>query len=174
VLRGADNERVQSFGHQRLTTFGIGRDLTADQWRAVFRQLAARGLLDVDAEGYGSLLLTAAATPVLRGEEQLWLRRERRAPTAPKGSTKRERGAEIAPADSGLWDALRACRKRLAAELNVPPYVIFHDATLRAMLENRPTTANELRAISGVGDSKLERYGEAFLEVLRESQPAES
>jgi ATP-dependent DNA helicase RecQ len=173
VLRGADNERVRSFGHQRLSTFGIGATLSAEEWRSVFRQLAARGLVDVDAEGYGSLLLTPAATAVLRGEESVWMRRERRATPATKSASKRERAAAaaaaIAPEDSPLWEALRACRKRLATELNVPPYVIFHDATLRAMLESRPTTRDELRAVSGVGDSKLERYGDAFLAVLREA-----
>jgi ATP-dependent DNA helicase RecQ len=167
VLRGASNDRIFSFDHHILSTFGIGKDIAAEQWRSVFRQLVARGLLDVDPEGYGGLRLGAQARPVLRGEESVWLRRDRKAAPV-RAIGKRERGTEVDQADRPLWDALRACRKRLADAQNVPPYVIFHDATLRAMLADRPQNARELRAVSGVGDSKLERYGEAFLAVLRD------
>jgi ATP-dependent DNA helicase RecQ len=99
----------------------------------------------------------------------VWLRRDRKAAPV-RAIGKRERGTEVDEADRPLWDALRACRKRLADAQNVPPYVIFHDATLRAMLAEHPQTARELRAVSGVGDSKLERYGEAFLAVLRDDR----
>ena len=169
VLRGASNDRIISFDHHILSTFGIGKDIAAEQWRSVFRQLVARGLLDVDPEGYGGLRLGAQARPVLRGEESVWLRRDRKAAPV-RAIGKRERGTEVDEADRPLWDALRACRKRLADAQNVPPYVIFHDATLRAMLADRPQNARELRAVSGVGDSKLERYGEAFLAVLRDER----
>jgi ATP-dependent DNA helicase RecQ len=167
VLRGASNDRIFSFDHHLLSTFGIGKDIAAEQWRSVFRQLVARGLLDVDPEGYGGLRLGVQARPVLRGEESVWLRRDRKAAPV-RAIGKRERGTEVDEADRPLWDALRACRKRLADAQNVPPYVIFHDATLRAMLADHPQNARELRAVSGVGDSKLERYGEAFLAVLRD------
>ena len=169
VLRGASNDRIFSFDHHLLSTFGIGKDIAAEQWRSVFRQLVARGLLDVDPEGYGGLRLGAQARPVLRGEESVWLRRDRKAAPV-RAIGKRERGTEVDEADRPLWDALRACRKRLADAQNVPPYVIFHDATLRAMLADHPQNARELRAVSGVGDSKLERYGEAFLAVLRDER----
>ena len=169
VLRGASNDRIFSFDHHLLSTFGIGKDIAAEQWRSVFRQLVARGLLDVDPEGYGGLRLGAQARPVLRAEESVWLRRDRKAAPV-RAIGKRERGTEVDEADRPLWDALRACRKRLADAQNVPPYVIFHDATLRAMLADHPQNARELRAVSGVGDSKLERYGEAFLAVLRDER----
>jgi ATP-dependent DNA helicase RecQ len=169
VLRGASNDRIISFDHHIISTFGIGKDIAAEQWRSVFRQLVARGLLDVDPEGYGGLRLGAQARPVLRGEESVWLRRDRKAAPV-RAIGKRERGTEVDEADRPLWDALRACRKRLADAQNVPPYVIFHDATLRAMLADHPQNARELRAVSGVGDSKLERYGEAFLAVLRDER----
>ena len=167
VLRGAENDRILSFDHHRVSTFGIGKDIPVEQWRSVFRQLVARGYLDVDPEGYGGLRLSAAAKPVLRAEEGVWLRRDRK-PAAVRAIGKRERGAEVEHADEPLWEALRACRKRLADAQNVPPYVIFHDATLSAMLAERPLTPSAMRAVSGVGDSKLERYGEAFLAVLRD------
>jgi ATP-dependent DNA helicase RecQ len=167
VLRGAENERILSFDHHQVSTFGIGKDIPVEQWRSVFRQLVARGFLDVDPEGYGGLRLSAAAKPVLRAEEGVWLRRDRK-PAAVRAIGKRERGAEVDHEDQPLWEALRACRKRLADAQNVPPYVIFHDATLRAMLAERPLTPSAMRAVSGVGDSKLERYGEAFLAVLRD------
>ena len=169
VLRGASNDRIFSFDHHLLSTFGIGKDIAAEQWRSVFRQLVARGLLDVDPEGYGGLRLGVQARPVLRGEESVWLRRDRKAAPV-RAIGKRERGTEVDEADRPLWDALRACRKRLADAQNVPPYVIFHDATLRAMLADHPQNARDLRAVSGVGDSKLERYGEAFLAVLRDER----
>jgi len=166
VLRGVSGDRIFSFDHHRVSTWGIGKDIPAEQWRSVFRQLVARGLLDVDPEGYGGLRLGAAARPVLRGEEQVWLRRDHKKP-ADRGEAKRARETQVEDADRSLWEALRTCRKQLAEAQNVPPYVIFHDATLRAMLAERPQTARELRALAGVGDSKLERYGEAFLAVLR-------
>ena len=165
VLRGSTNERVVSFEHNTLSTYGIGRHLSNDEWRSIFRQLVARGYLDVDAGGFGSLMLNDACRPILRGEQSIHLRREQKSTTS---STTRRSGAEIAPEDQRLWNALRSCRKRLAEEHGVPPYVIFHDATLREMLEQRPTTTSALLAISGVGDSKLKRFGEEFLHTLRE------
>ena len=139
------------------------------QYSALCCESSWRGLLDVDPEGYGGLRLGVQARPVLRGEESVWLRRDRKAAPV-RAIGKRERGTEVDEADRPLWDALRACRKRLADAQNVPPYVIFHDATLRAMLADHPQNARELRAVSGVGDSKLERYGEAFLAVLRDER----
>ena len=169
VLRGSNNEKILSFDHHKLSTYGIGKHLSADEWRSVFRQLVARGFLDVDASGFGSLLLNDACRPVLRGEQAIQLRRDIKATAA---STTRRTPVAVSPEDEGLWFALRACRKRLAEEHGVPPYVIFHDATLREMLEQRPLTPSELLTISGVGDSKLERFGDEFLEVIREHEYA--
>ncbi len=165
VLRGSSNEKINSFNHQTLSTYGIGKHLTADEWKAIFRQLVARGLLDVDAQAYGGLKLNDACRGILRGEEKIQLRRDIKTAAA---AVARKQGVVVDAEDQGLWNALRACRKRLAEEHGVPPYVIFHDATLREMLEFRPTTASQLLSITGVGQSKLERFGDEFLEVIRE------
>jgi ATP-dependent DNA helicase RecQ len=169
VLRGSNNEKVMGFNHHQVSTYGIGQFLSADEWRSVFRQLVARGYLDVDPQGFGSLLLNDSCRALLRGEESIQLRRERKILST--GQTRRA-GVEIAAEDQGLWHALRACRKQLAETLGVPPYVIFHDATLREMLQRRPLNARELLMVNGVGDSKLERFGEEFLAVIREYEYA--
>lgn len=166
VICGKDTERARAQGHDKLSTFGIGRDIDARTWRSVFRQLVARGLLTVDSEGHGSLRLTPECRPLLKGEQTLELRRD---PAGGKKKGKRIRASGAGVVDAArqrLWDALRHCRKRLAEEQGVPPYLIFHDATLMAMLEQRPTSLDALASLSGVGETKLARYGEAFLGVL--------
>ena len=165
VLRGKDDERMRRFGHHRLPTFGAGADLDARQWRSVVRQLVARGLLSVDIDGFGSLRLTAAAAGVLRGDAIVELRRDARPARA---SRKKRAAAGAASGPPGLFEALRARRLELAHSQGVPPYVIFHDATLAAMAEVRPQTLDEMETLSGVGAKKLERYGEIFLCVIRE------
>ena len=165
VLRGKDDERMRRFGHHRLPTFGAGADLDARQWRSVVRQLVARGLLSVDIDGYGSLRLTAAARRVLRGDDAVELRHDARGARAPR--PKRAAGG-AASGPPGLFDALRARRLELAQSQGVPPYIIFHDATLAAMAEARPRTRAEMETLSGVGAKKLERYGDIFLRVIRE------
>jgi ATP-dependent DNA helicase RecQ len=172
VLLGKDDERIRRFGHDRISTFGIGSELGATAWRGVFRQLIARGLLSVDVDGHGGLHLTDACRAVLRGETQLWLRRE--APLA-KGRVKRNGGKSGAStaggfataADRALWDALRELRMALAKAQNVPPYVVFHDATLAEMVRQRPQDPQALAALSGIGERKLAAYGEDFLQVIR-------
>lgn len=166
VLHGVKSERVLALGHDRLSTFGIGLEIEVAQWRSVFRQLVARGLLDVDAEGHGGLRLTEACRPVLRGEQRLLLRQERRQPRQ-KGKPRGAPSAFAAPADQALWEALREKRRELAREQGVPPYVIFNDATLREMVEYRPETLEQLRLLYGVGERKLALYGEEFLAVIR-------
>lgn len=165
VLRGADNEKVNSFAHHQLSTYGIGKHITADEWKSIFRQLVARGFLDVDAQAYGGLKLNDTCRAILRGEETIHLRRDIKVAAA---TVARKQGVAVDAEDQALWNALRACRKRLAEEHGVPPYVIFHDATLREMLEFRPITHDQLLSITGVGQSKLERFGDEFLEVIRE------
>ncbi len=167
VLLGKDDERIKRFGHDRLTTFGIGKELDNNEWRGVFRQLIARGLLAVDLEGHGGLHLTDLSRPVLRGEQRLMLRRD-----AKPEKTKKTKAARAAPgpfagqADQRLWEALRARRLELARKQGVPPYVVFHDATLAAMVERRPRSLEELAHISGVGERKLAAYGTEFLGVI--------
>ncbi|MAR89750.1 MAG: DNA helicase RecQ [Pseudomonadales bacterium] len=164
ILRGSNNERIKQFGHDQLSTYGIGRDLSSNEWRAMVRQLVARGYLQVDADRFGALCLTERCRPLLRGEETLELRKTL---TRPGLSQTRSRGEDMQEQDLPLWHALRACRKQLAEENGVPPYVVFHDATLREMVQQRPISEAALMKISGVGDSKLARFGEAFLDVIR-------
>ena len=168
VLRGSNNEKILSFDHHKLTTYGIGKNLSADEWKSIFRQLVARGLLDVNIDGFGGLILNESCRLYLRGEEKINLRRDIKiAATTPRRANL---GQNIETEDQGLWNALRSCRKRLAEEQGVPPYVIFHDATLREMLEFRPLTPEQLRSITGVGDSKLKRFGDEFLAVIRAAE----
>jgi ATP-dependent DNA helicase RecQ len=167
VLLGRDTDKVRQHGHQQLPTFGVGKDLDERRWRSVFRQLVATGLLDVDIDGYGALRLTEAARPVLRGEAVVHLRVDPEARA--RGGRTRGRGAPAAPADAatdGLFQRLRAWRAARAREQGVPPYVIFHDATLRAIAEARPCDLDALAGIAGIGRSKLERYGEALLAAV--------
>ncbi len=137
VLTGNRSDKVASAGHDHVSTWNIGGEFSAGQWRAIYRQLVARGLLAVDAEGYGALKLTETCRPYLRGERVLQLRKD----AAKAAERTRRDKPQVADADRTLWEALRACRKRLAEEEGVPPYVIFHDATLMDMLALRPGTA---------------------------------
>ena len=167
VLLGKDDERIRRFGHDQLTTFGIGKELDNNEWRGVFRQLIARGLLAVDLEGHGGLCLTDLSRPVLRGDERLMLRRDVKPEKARK--TKAARAARTpyaGEADQRLWEALRERRLELARKQGVPPYVVFHDATLAAMVERRPRTLAEFAHINGVGERKLAAYGGDFLGVI--------
>ncbi len=168
VLRGRDTDRVRRFGHDELPTFGVGADLDANQWRSVFRQLVARGLLSVEIEKYGSIRLTDASWPVLRGEAEVHMRMDVR-----RGAAKRKRKARTPPPapdpatwNEALWDALRARRTELARAQGVPAYVIFHDGTLREMVARRPRTREDFAGLTGVGETKLERYGDDFLAVI--------
>ncbi|NGX17566.1 DNA helicase RecQ [Wenzhouxiangella sp. XN24] len=165
VLRGTRNERILAAGHDRLSTFGIGAHHGMQEWASLLRQLIHRGYLEQDIARYSVLRLTPAARPLLRGEETLELARPR-----VKAAAKRK-PARIAasggPYDESLFDALRALRKSLADAQGVPPYIIFGDATLIEMARELPTNATALLGISGVGQKKLERYGEDFLAIIR-------
>jgi ATP-dependent DNA helicase RecQ len=170
VLRGNATDKVARFGHDKLKTFGVGADTDERLWRTLLRQLVAQGLLAPDAEGFGGLRLTDAARPVLRGEQSVMLRRPRAA-TSGRQPRERKRAAggpaEVPAADAALWEALRARRMELAREQNLPPYVIFHDSTLLAMLHAKPATLEAMAGLLGVGKHKLDRYGAIFLEVIR-------
>ena len=165
VLTGNRSDKVAAAGHDHVSTWNIGGEFSASQWRAIYRQLVARGLLAVDADGYGALKLTETCRPYLRGEVPLHLRKD----AAKSAERTRRSKPQVAEADRQLWEALRARRKQLAEEEGVPPYVIFHDATLMDMLALRPRDRYEMAAVSGVGDRKLEAYGDAFLTVLNEA-----
>lgn len=168
VLRGSNNEKILQNNHHQLSTYGIGKNLSGDEWKSIFRQLVARGLLDVNSDGFGGLLLNERCRGYLRGEEKSYLRRDVKAAAA--GPRRANLSQDISAEDLPLWNALRACRKALADEQGVPPYIIFSDNSLREMLEFRPLTLDQMRAISGVGETKLKRYGDAFLAVIREAE----
>ncbi len=172
VLLGKTTPKIQQFGHHALSTYGIGKELSQQQWSSVFRQLVASGFLEADIEAYGGLKLTEAARAVLKGQQPVWLRRDaepvsRKVSKAERASRARE--AFAGANDDPLWQALKAKRLELAKEQGVPPYVIFHDSTLLEILNQRPQTLDELGRISGVGQAKLARYGDAFLQVLEDS-----
>ena len=171
VLRGKITPRIEQFRHDQVSTFGIGEELSDVQWRSVFRQLMARGFLAVDMDGFGSLKLTQESRPVLRGEETIHFRKD---VARAKKSGRRKKSGQTSRNFSNnsnekvVWEALRSKRNEMAQEQGVPAYIIFHDATLMEMVEYHPTTLHELSQISGVGSSKLEKYGDEFLVVLNQ------
>ena len=168
VLRGSESERLQQFGHDKLSTYGIGKDLDAKSWRSVFRQLVATGLLEVDTEAFGGLRLTDASRAVLTGKQNVVLRKD----STDRKSRERDRGPRtgvpVQAQDLPLFGALRDLRALLAREQSVPAYVIFHDSTLRNIAEQRPDTLAALAKVGGIGGAKLERYGPQVLETIRE------
>jgi len=171
VLRGSENEKILARGHDALSTYGIGAELSRDHWQSLIRQLIHRGYLAQDIARFSALRLTEASRPLLRGEETLIMAKPRvRVPTKKQRlrTARAGRAAELAglPVDEALFEELRALRKQLANEQNVPAYVVFSDATLAEMAARRPATQAELLDVNGVGQAKLERYGDAFLEAI--------
>jgi ATP-dependent DNA helicase RecQ len=168
VLLGKMTNKIESFGHQALSTFGIGEEHSVGQWRSIARQLVTANYLSVDIEGYGGLRLTPDCGAVLKGEKQVLFRKD------PKPERRSRKKEKTSPAKNDLlddqtqplFDALRDLRLELAREQGIPPYIIFHDSTLIALAQNRPKTVDDLGYIPGVGAVKLERYGEAFLNVI--------
>jgi len=167
VLVGKDDARIQSNRHDQLSTFGIGSEFRATQWRNIVRQLIAQGYLDVDAEGHGSMHLTQASRPLLRGDTGVQFRELPARGRKPKSRATRQPVSDLSDADRALFEALRLRRLELAREQSVPPYVIFHDSTLREMASSRPLDKNAMGGIAGVGEKKLERFGQAFIEVIQ-------
>jgi ATP-dependent DNA helicase RecQ len=173
VLRGSENEKVLSRRHHLLSTFGIGRELSHDAWQSLIRQLIHRGYLVQDIARYSVLRLTPAARPLLRGDETLVLARPRMRVPSAKQQRAAERAARAASladleVDEALFRHLRALRKRLADEQRVPAYVVFSDATLAEMAARKPGTHADLLEVGGVGQAKLQRYGDAFLDAIAE------
>ncbi len=168
VLLGKDTDKIRQNGHDRLSVYAIGTELAAPAWRSVVRQLVVQGFLRADQERFGALVLTEESRPLLRGEIELRLREDRKLKTIKK--SRRDTGAALAPGDRPLFEALRQCRKDIADRLDLPPYVIFHDATLKQMAEHRPMSSDELLAINGVGAAKLDRYGSEFLKVIESAE----
>lgn len=160
VLMGKADDRIRQNSHDQLSTFGIGKEFSMMEWRTIFRQLIALGFINVDAESHGSLKLTEKCRPVLRGEQTLALRKQSKEEQL---VTDKKKKSPVRPQDEPLWEALRALRTQLAEDSGVPPYVIFHDATLQEMVKKRPSAISDMRYISGVGDQKIKRYGKLFL-----------
>jgi ATP-dependent DNA helicase RecQ len=172
VLVGRLTEKVTQFGHDKLTVFGIGNDLNEKQWRAVIRQLVAMGHLRADSEAFGALKLTESARGVLKGETEVMLREAAPGARVRASRTKSRRGdlaprAETKPADAPLQAALRAWRADIARQRGVPAYVVLHDSTIDGIAAARPSTLNELRNIPGIGDKKLEHYGDELLALVQ-------
>lgn len=175
ILRGKQTDRVQQWRHHELSTWGIGADLSEQQWRAVTRQLLARGVLSVAADGYGTLVTTADSDGVLRGELRLLLRND----PVPKARTSRDRSLKgsqtsvsevMAPADEELFQQLREWRAKRAKESSLPAYIVFNDSTLREIALRRPTAIDDLLQITGIGEKKRDSYGEDVVGVVISSQ----
>jgi len=188
ILRGVEDERVEQFNHHLLPTYGVGRDFDESTWRSVYRQLVAAGHVTVDVEGYGALRLTESARPILTGQARIDFRRDLPKPTRPKkrnakarstpvgaasAATAASASAKAAPTEVTLspeaelrFDRLRHWRAEEACTQSLPAYVIFHDATLRAIAHHAPTTLDQLAAIPGIGAKKLDRYGPQLLSLL--------
>lgn len=168
VLTGKQSERMERFGHHRIKTFGAGREFEPKQWHSVFRQLLAAGCLDTDLSTRTGFRLNERSWKILKNEESVFFRND---PEPVKATPKKKSTAKAAIAFSdsaslALWEKLRQLRLDLSKELNVPPYVIFHDKTLKEMVHRRPTTRSEMLEVSGIGQSKLERFGDPFLEII--------
>lgn len=172
LLTGKTTPRMESFGHHRLPTFGIGVEHTKEEWTSVFRQLVAAGYLNVDIDGYGGLQLTEKSAAILKGGEQIFFRSETAQAKSSSKKAKQKGSANQTVKGSPLFTALREKRLELAKAKGVPPYVIFHDTTLLDMSEKHPQTMTEMATITGVGQFKLEQYGEIFLQAIQEHYQA--
>ncbi|MFM0628893.1 DNA helicase RecQ [Paraburkholderia xenovorans] len=170
ILRGNSSEKILQRGHEKLTTFGIGSALGEPEWRAVFRQLVAFGYLTVDHEGFGSLVLTEASKPVLKGGQNVTMRRYVKPTRSRQSSGRTSERADptigMGPRERARWERLRAWRTETAKSDGVPAYVIFHDATLAEIARNGPDSIEDLRGIPGMGARKLDRFGDELLEVV--------
>ena len=166
VLRGNLTERVQQWHHDRISTFGIGKDLPERAWRAIFRQIVALGLLTTDSEGHGALQLIEASRAVLKGQQSVFLRLQTK-PERLSGKRQADDLALLDTAERYRWEQLRLWRAKTAKEHGVPAYVIFHDATLHELVRLCPQTEDELRLVTGIGARKLDKYGNHLIEILR-------
>jgi ATP-dependent DNA helicase RecQ len=170
VLRGTESDKIKQWRHDQLSTFGIGSERSDMEWRAILRQAIALGLVTVDHDAYNALKLTDAARPVLRGEQKIQLRqyqkpvKQKRQAVKPKGYVE----SDLSATEQVIFDKLRWWRVETARKHNVPAYVIFHDATMREIAKGQPASLDDLRNISGVGEKKLETYGEEIVALIAE------
>lgn len=167
VLLGKTSPQIERFKHDKVSTYGIGQAYTQQQWQSIYRQLIAANLLTIDMSGYGSLRLTEKSYPLLRGEHTIALRNDPEPKKKTKATAKAKKGAKELPKNNdALWQALKEKRLVLAKAQDVPPYIIFHDSTLTEIHNRKPKTLAEFATISGVGEIKLKRYADAFIEVI--------
>ena len=165
---GADNERISRFGHDRVSTFGIGSDMSKAEWRNIFRQLIASNLLVPNADGHGGLIITNAGRVFLREKPTLFMRHHVKT-TQQARSERKRRSSEpltIDAADQALYDSLKATRTSLAKSRNVPAYVIFGDKTLVDLVQSKPGSLAALAEVYGIGEAKLNNYGEILLDII--------
>jgi len=167
VLLGKSDDRISQFGHDKVSTWGIGENLKNHEWNSLFRQLVSQGYLNTNSE-YGGVELTEKSRPLLRGEETLIARKYRKPEKTKSANKGAKLKGELRSVDEELFEALRECRTELANEQGVPSFVIFSDASLIEMARKRPHTDETFRYINGVGDMKLERYGKQFMDVIGE------
>jgi len=166
ILLGKQTPKITQHGHDTLTVFGIGSDLRDTEWRGIVRQLLAQGLLAVEGD-YGTLVLTDASAQVLRKERPVMLRREpERVAKAPRSRKAAEPATSLPAEAAALFERLRGWRAATAKEQGVPAYVIFHDATLREIAITSPSSLAELGKITGIGETKLARYGQQLLDAI--------
>jgi ATP-dependent DNA helicase RecQ len=171
ILLGESSEAVEKFGHSRLPTFGVGKEFDRKEWRAIFRQLHAHGIIALDITGYGTWTVTDAGRRVLKGADQVTLRKDTLKPATRKTARAAANAATLAdgaPGDTALFEALRKRRSELAKAQRVAAYVVFADKTLIDMARRKPMTAAEMSTVHGVGEAKLRQYGEVFLDAIRQ------
>jgi ATP-dependent DNA helicase RecQ len=174
VLLGVTTEKITRFAHDKLPTFGVGKELDRKEWGSVFRQLVVRGVLAINHDQFGALQATDLAGPILRGAETVLLRRERSAAAAAAVIKKKNERGALGPAASALFESLRVERARLAKEQGVAAFIIFHDSTLAAIAAARPESMAALAEIPGMGKSKIERYGAVVLAAVKADTAAEA
>ena len=168
VLHGKNNDRAQKFRHNQLSTFGIGEDISKLEWHNIFRQLVSQGLLRVDITGHGGLKITDQGRLFLKNKESIMLSKYTGKTTSTRSRKAKAESLVTTPEGKELYKALKQTRLEIAKGLNIPPYMIFHDKSLLEMSEKKPTSYEDMRNISGVGESKLAKFGEAFMNVIRE------
>ncbi len=175
LLRGVESQRVKNFGHDKLKVFGVGADFSAQQWTSIFRQLVAGGYVAVDVDGYGGMSLTTKSSEILKEDKTIEFAKDLVTPRGKEKGRKSRSGpkqsksiiaANLSAAEEGLFDDLKQCRLSLSRKMKVPPYIIFHDSTLLEMAKEQPQTHAELSKLGGVGEVKLAKYGDDFLQVI--------
>jgi ATP-dependent DNA helicase RecQ len=167
VLVGEETPRMRGFGHHRIKTFGVGSDMSRQQWHSVFRQLVASGLITVGDSAVSGFRLGPESRPVLKGEKRILFRKDPEKTASPRKKRKPvSAAADLSPREQLIFDRLRDLRLETARDLGIPPYMVFHDKTLKEMAQTAPKTTEALLCITGVGQKKAEQYGPAFIEAI--------